>query len=120
MANLEFQEALDYLYGLQRFGMVFGLRNIENIAQALGSPHADLRAIHIGGTNGKGSTGAMIDAMLREGGYLPLEDETEPSRRARALARHRAFLEDQQDFERRVARLACAGGSPREPVRRSG
>jgi dihydrofolate synthase/folylpolyglutamate synthase len=69
MANLEFQESLDYLYGLQRFGMVFGLRNIENIAQALGSPHADLRAIHIGGTNGKGSTAAMIDAMLREGGY---------------------------------------------------
>jgi len=63
------QETLAYLYGLERFGMVFGLENITRLLQALGDPHLDLKVIHVGGTNGKGSVSAMIASILQEEGY---------------------------------------------------
>ncbi|MBN1253720.1 MAG: bifunctional folylpolyglutamate synthase/dihydrofolate synthase [Deltaproteobacteria bacterium] len=63
------QETLEYLYGLERFGMVFGLENISRLLQALGDPHNDLKVIHVGGTNGKGSVSVMMAAVLQEEGY---------------------------------------------------
>jgi dihydrofolate synthase/folylpolyglutamate synthase len=62
-------EALAYLYGLERFGMVFGLENILRLLQVLGDPHRTLKVIHVGGTNGKGSVSAMVAAVLQEEGY---------------------------------------------------
>jgi dihydrofolate synthase/folylpolyglutamate synthase len=62
-------ETLAYLYGLERFGMVFGLENISRLLQILGNPHLDLKVIHVGGTNGKGSVSAMMAAVLQEEGY---------------------------------------------------
>ncbi len=64
-----YQRSLDYLYGLEKFGMIFGLKKIEEILEAIGDPHRDLQAIHIGGTNGKGSTAAMIASILQKEGY---------------------------------------------------
>jgi len=69
MESKAFLESLDYLYGLQRFGMIFGLSNVEDIVRTLGDPQKNLRVIHIGGTNGKGSTAAMMASILRENGY---------------------------------------------------
>ncbi|MBW2058114.1 MAG: bifunctional folylpolyglutamate synthase/dihydrofolate synthase [Deltaproteobacteria bacterium] len=69
MESSDFVESLAYLYGLQRFGMVFGLSNIENILRALGNPHETLKVVHVGGTNGKGSTAAIIASVLRENGH---------------------------------------------------
>jgi dihydrofolate synthase/folylpolyglutamate synthase len=69
MGNEEFRASLEYLYGLQRFGMVFGLVNIENITRVVGNPHEELKVVHIGGTNGKGSTAAMMASVLKESGY---------------------------------------------------
>jgi dihydrofolate synthase/folylpolyglutamate synthase len=69
MEKRAFLESLEYLYSLQRFGMVFGLSNIENITRTLGNPHDSLKVIHIGGTNGKGSTAIMMASILRESGY---------------------------------------------------
>ncbi|MBI5208044.1 MAG: bifunctional folylpolyglutamate synthase/dihydrofolate synthase, partial [Candidatus Firestonebacteria bacterium] len=51
-----YNECIEYLYNLQRFGIKFGLYNINYLLQALGSPHKKFRSIHIAGTNGKGST----------------------------------------------------------------
>jgi len=62
-------ETLAYLYGLERFGMVFGLENITRLVQTLGDPHLDLKVIHVGGTNGKGSVSAMMASILQEEGY---------------------------------------------------
>ena len=62
-------ETLAYLYGLERFGMVFGLQNISRLLQVLEDPHRSLQVIHVGGTNGKGSVSAMMAAVLQEGGY---------------------------------------------------
>jgi dihydrofolate synthase/folylpolyglutamate synthase len=46
----------------------FGLENISTLAEALGSPHRAMPCVHIAGTNGKGSTAAMLDAILRAAG----------------------------------------------------
>jgi dihydrofolate synthase/folylpolyglutamate synthase len=62
-------ETVAYLNGLERFGMVFGLENISLLLQALGNPHLDLKVIHVGGTNGKGSVSAMMASILQEEGY---------------------------------------------------
>ncbi len=65
----EYKDSLDYLYGLERHGIIFGLVNIRNILNSLGNPHEKMRLIHIGGTNGKGSTAAMIQSILSRCGY---------------------------------------------------
>lgn len=65
----DYAKSLGYLYGLEKFGMVFGLTQVTRILEALGNPHKDLQAIHIGGTNGKGSTAAMMASILEKEGY---------------------------------------------------
>ena len=46
----------------------FGLENISIVAAALGNPHLDIPCVHIAGTNGKGSTAAMLESILRAAG----------------------------------------------------
>ncbi len=60
----DFQQSLDYLYGLQKFGIKFGLNCTENLLARVGNPHRKLRFIHIAGTNGKGSTAAILSRIL--------------------------------------------------------
>ncbi len=69
MAQNAYQKSLDYLYGLEKFGMIFGLTQVEKILSTIGNPHKEIQAIHIGGTNGKGSTAAMISSILQKEGY---------------------------------------------------
>ena len=64
-----YQQSLDYLYSLEKFGMIFGLTQVERILNAIGNPHREIQAIHIGGTNGKGSTAAMMGSILQKEGY---------------------------------------------------
>jgi dihydrofolate synthase/folylpolyglutamate synthase len=65
----DYQESLDYLYSLEKYGMIFGLTQVEKILESIGNPHRELQAIHIGGTNGKGSTAAMIASILEHEDY---------------------------------------------------
>jgi dihydrofolate synthase/folylpolyglutamate synthase len=46
----------------------FGLGNIAALSEALGNPHLRVPCVHIAGTNGKGSTAAMLDSILRAAG----------------------------------------------------
>jgi dihydrofolate synthase/folylpolyglutamate synthase len=46
----------------------FGLENISTLSAGLGNPHRAVRCVHIAGTNGKGSTAAMLESILRAGG----------------------------------------------------
>ncbi|MEW6070803.1 MAG: hypothetical protein AB1485_09320, partial [Candidatus Thermoplasmatota archaeon] len=48
--HMNYNETLNYLYGLQRFGIKLGLKNIKTLTKLLGEPHKNLRAIHITGT----------------------------------------------------------------------
>jgi dihydrofolate synthase/folylpolyglutamate synthase len=69
MGQDAYRKSLDYLYRLEKFGMIFGLTQVERILNAIGNPHKEIQAIHIGGTNGKGSTAAMISSILQREGY---------------------------------------------------
>ncbi len=65
----DYGDTLGYLFGLQRFGIKLGLANISALLKHLGNPHAGLRAVHIAGSNGKGSTAAFLSTILSRGGY---------------------------------------------------
>ena len=65
----EYPRTLSYLFSLQKFGIKLGLSNMEALMGALGDPHLQYPSILIGGTNGKGSTAAFLDSILRESGY---------------------------------------------------
>jgi len=65
----DYQESLDYLVNLTTFGMNFGLGRIQELLKRLGNPEKALRVVHVGGTNGKGSTTVMIGCILQEAGY---------------------------------------------------
>lgn len=56
------------LENLQKIGIKLGLRNIHQILETLGNPQKSWRSVLIAGTNGKGSVGAMLDAILRKHG----------------------------------------------------
>ncbi|MEP6937399.1 MAG: folylpolyglutamate synthase/dihydrofolate synthase family protein [Chthoniobacterales bacterium] len=67
--SADYQEALSWLYGTQRFGIKLGLENIRRLLAKLGLPGRGQRFIHVAGTNGKGSVCAMVDAICRAAGY---------------------------------------------------
>ncbi len=54
---------------LNRKGRVFGLETMTRLLDLLDHPERDLKIIHVAGTNGKGSTIAFLDAILRKSGY---------------------------------------------------
>ncbi len=62
-------DSLAWLFGLEQFGIKFGLDSIRAIVDALGHPERAFQSVHIAGTNGKGSVTAMVDAALRAAGH---------------------------------------------------
>lgn len=66
--KLSYKEALQYLYGLQKYGIKFGLSKTSNLLKAFGNPHRGQKYIHIGGSNGKGSVAAMLESILLRSG----------------------------------------------------
>src|SRR2546426_3375331 len=63
-----YQEAIQFLYSLRMFGAKLGLENTINLAVLAGNPQDKLRFIHVAGTNGKGSTCAMLESIYRSAG----------------------------------------------------
>jgi len=64
-----YREAIDWLYSTQMFGIKLGLEGPRRLLKhALAHPKHGTRVIHVAGTNGKGSTCAMIDAVARSAG----------------------------------------------------
>ncbi len=66
---MNYRDALAWLYGTQTFGVKLGLDNTRRLLAAAGDPHARLKFLHVAGTNGKGSTCAMMDSILRTAGH---------------------------------------------------
>ena len=66
----DLQEALDWLFGTQLLGIKLGLEGMGRLLSACGLEHLPegTQLIHVAGTNGKGSTCAMMERMAREGG----------------------------------------------------
>src|SRR5476651_2276918 len=65
----QFTDPLEWLFGLEQFGIKLGLDNINGLLDALGHPERAFRSVHVAGTNGKGSVTAMVDAALRAAGH---------------------------------------------------
>jgi len=66
---VNYSDALAWVYGRQSFGIKLGLDNTRRLLAAAGNPQSRLRFLHVAGTNGKGSTCAMMDAILRAAGH---------------------------------------------------
>lgn len=66
---MNYSEAMNFIANTSRFGMNFGLSRVEKMLELLGNPQNKIKCIHIAGTNGKGSTTAMIASILKEEGY---------------------------------------------------
>lgn len=62
-------DTLKYLEELRVLGSNYGLERTERLLELLGNPHNSLKLIHIAGTNGKGSTSAILGSILIEHGY---------------------------------------------------
>lgn len=66
---MDIQDSLDKLFSLHNFGIKLGLENIKKFLDFLGNPQSKIKAIHIAGSNGKGSTAAFISSILQEHKY---------------------------------------------------
>lgn len=66
---MDYRKARIYIDEAHRFGGKIGLDVITRFLKYLGNPQDDLRFVHIAGTNGKGSVGAYLEAVLVEAGY---------------------------------------------------
>lgn len=76
MTNQQYQQAIDWLFAQLANYQIDGqkaykpgLDNIRKLCDLFGNPQNQLKMIHIGGTNGKGSTSNMLASVLQEAGY---------------------------------------------------
>lgn len=76
MTNQQYLEAIDWLFAQLANYQIDGqkaykpgLDNIRKLCDLFGNPQNQLKMIHIGGTNGKGSTSNMLASVLQEAGY---------------------------------------------------
>src|SRR5207253_5155533 len=68
VSSMTYSEAIQFLYDLRWFGTKLGLTNTFRLAALAGNPQQHLRFIHVAGTNGKGSTCAMLESIYRAAG----------------------------------------------------
>lgn len=66
--QMTYEEVVDQINQIRRFGNLAGVEVAGRMLKALGSPQAGIPLIHIAGTNGKGSVSAFLCAILREAG----------------------------------------------------
>ena len=65
---MNFDESVNYIESLTKFGIKLGLKNIENLLNLMDNPQKELEIIHVAGTNGKGSTSNFIYETLVNAG----------------------------------------------------
>lgn len=65
----EYKKCIEYLFNLERVGIKYDLKNIKKISDFISHPEKKFKAIHIAGTNGKGSVASVINSVLMESGY---------------------------------------------------
>ena len=66
---MDIKESYQYLFDNRWTGSNLGLTRIRELLSKLGNPHTNIKAIHVAGTNGKGSTCSMLSIALTECGY---------------------------------------------------
>lgn len=66
---MTYEEVIDKIHNLNRFGSKLGLERIEKLMDLLGNPQNKMKVIHVAGTNGKGSVSRYLSTVLIENGY---------------------------------------------------
>ena len=66
---MTYEEAIAYIHGMYWRGSKLGLVRVTELCHLLGDPQNTLKFIHVAGTNGKGSTCAMLSKILCAQGY---------------------------------------------------
>ena len=66
---MNYEQAMEYIHAVQWAGHKPGLTRTRTLLAALGDPHKKLQFVHVAGTNGKGSTAAMLASCLQAAGY---------------------------------------------------
>lgn len=66
---MNYERALEYIYSTSWMGSILGLSRMKELMRRLGNPQDQIPSIHIAGTNGKGSTAAMLASILTKSGY---------------------------------------------------
>lgn len=65
---MNYQETLQYIHSVCWKGSRLGLERISELCERLGNPQKSLKFVHVAGTNGKGSTSAMLTSVFKESG----------------------------------------------------
>ena len=66
---MNYEQAMEFLEGTKKYGSRLGLAGIRRLMDLLGNVQEKIPVIHIAGTNGKGSVGAMLSSVFAEAGY---------------------------------------------------
>ncbi len=66
---MNYKETLEYIHSLDNFTLPAGMARIKEVLKMLGNPQDNFKAIHIAGTNGKGSVSAMLSSVFASAGY---------------------------------------------------
>jgi len=66
---MNFSEAQQYFENLAKRGSILGLEPVTSLLKVLGNPQDTLKVVHVAGTNGKGSTIAFLESVLKTAGY---------------------------------------------------
>ena len=77
---MNYEQAMEYIHAVQWAGHKPGLTRTRTLLAALGDPHKQLRFVHVAGTNGKGSTAAMMASCLQAAACLMCAGKTAPHR----------------------------------------
>lgn len=67
--RLSYEDAMKLIHNAERAGSIMGVDTMRELMSHLGNPQDKLKVIHIAGTNGKGSTLAMLSTILTTAGY---------------------------------------------------
>jgi len=120
-----YPDSVRFLYALgnEHRTIKLGLDRIRTLLEHLGSPHRACRFVHVAGTNGKGSTCAMIERALRESGVLTglytSPHLAEPVERVRILGRAVPFADFSAAFDAvhgAAGRLLASGAIDMRPT----
>ena len=68
--KMTYDESIQYIHSISWKGSIPGLDRTRKLLTAMGRPDRKLRFVHVAGTNGKGSTCAMLASILKEAGYI--------------------------------------------------
>lgn len=108
---MTYAELLARLVGARRFGMKLGLERMRDLLDRLGAPDQRLgTVVHVGGTNGKGSTVAMVAALARSAGARVATYTSPHLSTLRERITIDGAMVSEDDIVDAAARVSAAGG----------